>query len=123
MVAHDLHFIFLPTEEAFLNQHLVDGRNLQAAVHDLLKFFPIVGDPATRTAEGKTGANNQRHRTDIIGSLAGLLERMHRFGLSHIETNLEHALFEELAILPFFDRIRLCANHFNLIFIENTGLM
>src|SRR3546814_11442015 len=45
-VADHLHLELLPAEHLFLDQHLVDRRQAQAALYDLLVFLAVVGDAA-----------------------------------------------------------------------------
>ena len=46
VVAHDLHFVFLPAKQAFFDQYLSGGGHLEAVLHHLLVFLAIVGDAA-----------------------------------------------------------------------------
>ena len=43
-VSHDLHLVFLPSEQALFDEHLMYGGNLQSMGDDLLELLFIVGD-------------------------------------------------------------------------------
>jgi hypothetical protein len=57
-VADDLHLVFFPAEDGFLNQHLGGGGGFEAALDDLLELFLVVGDTAAGAAQGETWADD-----------------------------------------------------------------
>ncbi len=60
LVADDLHLVFLPAEHALLDQHLVGGGGVEAALDDLEEFLAVIGDAPARAAEREGGADNGR---------------------------------------------------------------
>ena len=60
LITNDLHLVFLPTEDALLDQDLVCRRSVDAALHDVEEFFPVVGDAAAGAAHGEGGADDGR---------------------------------------------------------------
>ena len=56
LVADDLHLEFLPAEHAFLDQHLVGGRGVDAALDDLDELGLVVGDAAAGAAQREARA-------------------------------------------------------------------
>ena len=85
IVAHHFHLVFLPAEQTFLDQHLMRGRNLQPVGHHRFKFFLVVGDAATRAAEGETWPNNKREFLDGLGRNPDTAARgEHRRGCRHV---------------------------------------
>jgi hypothetical protein len=123
VVAHDLHLVFLPTEETLLDEHLMGRRGLEAAVDDLLEFLAVVGDAAAGAAEREARADDERESADLLGREAGLLQRMDDAGLGHIETDAKHGLLEEIAILAHLDRRRFGADHLAAVFFQDAGLV
>ncbi len=59
-VAHDLHFHFLPADDALLDHDLGNRGGRKAALGDSLKVFKIVGNAAACAAERKGRAHNER---------------------------------------------------------------
>ena len=51
LVADDLHLEFLPAENALFDEDLGRRRCVEPALDDLEKFFAVVGDAATGSAE------------------------------------------------------------------------
>jgi len=123
VVAHDLHLVFLPAEEALFDEHLVNGRKVQAVGHNGLKFFLVIRDAAALAAQSKGGADDKRIGTDQLGRGTGLIHRVHGAGLRTVEADLDHGLLEQLAILALGNRLRLGADHFHAVFREDTGLV
>ncbi len=72
LVAHDFHLVFLPAEQRFLDEDFGHGRELEAALGDLLEFFAVVGDAAAGAAEGEGGADDEREAADLLGDRRGL---------------------------------------------------
>ena len=60
LVADHFHLIFLPANDAFLNQHFRGGGSVEAAGNDLLKFLAVIGDTAAGAAEGKGRTDDTR---------------------------------------------------------------
>ncbi len=58
LVADDLHLVLLPAEHALLDQHLVGGRGVDAALDDVDELLLVVGDAAAGAAHGEGGADD-----------------------------------------------------------------
>jgi hypothetical protein len=58
-VADDLHLIFFPAEQRFLDQHFGGRRAIEAAADDLLELLAVVRDAAARAAHGEAGADDR----------------------------------------------------------------
>ncbi len=59
-VAHDLHFHFLPADDALFYHDFGNGRGCQAALGNCFQVFKIVGYAAACAAQGKGRAHNER---------------------------------------------------------------
>ena len=72
LVAHNLHLVFFPTDQALVDQDLANGRGVDARPHNLLELIAIVSDAAAGAAhrEGwpdhhrKTNRLDRAHRLD-----------------------------------------------------------
>ena len=58
LVADDLHFVLLPAEHRFLDQHFASGRGIEPALDDLEKLLAVIGDAAAGAAKGEGGTND-----------------------------------------------------------------
>ena len=123
VVTHDLHLVFLPAEQTFLDEDLVHGREIETVGADTFEFFLVVSDPAAAAAEGKGRADDERVGPEKIGGLAGLGHVFHGARFRDIETDLDHALFEQLAVLALVDGVGLGSDHFDAIFGEDAGFV
>ena len=122
LVAHHLHFEFLPADERLLDQYLVVERCLQAARDDLAEFALVVRDAAAGAAEGEAGADDERPRADIRRDPLRLLRRMGAPRLRHVESELRHGGLEEVAVLGARDGLGVRADHLYSAFCEDAGL-
>ena len=59
-VAHHLHLVFFPTDDRLFDQHLRDGRLIQAALHQGVEVLSVVGDRRTRAPHGEAGSYDGR---------------------------------------------------------------
>ena len=123
VVAHDLHLVFLPAEETFFDEHFMDGREVETVGADVFEFLLVVSDATARATERKRGANNQREGSEKFSGLPRFGHRFHRTRFGDIETDLEHALFENLAVLTLGNRLGFRADHLHAVFLQDTGLV
>jgi hypothetical protein len=56
VVAHHLHLVLLPAEQAFLDEDFVDGREIEAVGDDALELLLVVGDAAAGAAQREARA-------------------------------------------------------------------
>ncbi len=80
VVADDLHFVLLPTEDGLLDKDLTGRRQGDAVGDDALEFHAVVGDAATGAAQGERWTDDQRQPdlpqhaarlVDVVGDPAG----------------------------------------------------
>ena len=122
MVTHHFHLVFLPTQEALLDEDLVDGRGVEAGLGHALELFAIVGDAAAGAAErvGRTD-DDREFAADQGDGLTRGVERLHDAGTGDVEADVEHQLLEDLAVFAAFDRGFLRADQFDAVFGEDAG--
>lgn len=75
-VADHFHLIFLPAEQAFIDQNLANRRGVDARANDCLVFFPVIGNAATGAAECECRTNDG-WQTDFV-------KRTHGFQISGV---------------------------------------
>ena len=79
-----------------------DGRKLDAALGDFLKFLAIVGDAAAGAAERERGPDDERETADLFRDGAGFVHVVRRAGDGHVEADVEHQFLENLAVFAAF---------------------
>ena len=72
LVAHHLHLELFPADHRFFQQHLVDGREVQAVLHQLVELLAVVGDARAGAAEGEAGPHHAG-QPDLLHRLPGLV--------------------------------------------------
>ena len=122
VVAHHFHLIFLPAQEAFLDEDLMDGRSVEAGLGHALEFFLVVGDAAAGAAErvGRTDDDRELAANEGDGLARGL-EGLHDAGARDVEADVEHQLLEDLAIFAALDRVFLRADELDAVLLEDAG--
>ncbi len=138
-VADHFHFIFLPAEQALVDQDLTDWRCVDARADDGFEFFPVIGNAAAGATQGEGGANDGRQ--------ADLVDGAHGFKIAGIAVVTDdpavlvvncrgggdgrarvfqaddvHRSPELFAVFSLFDDIGAGADHFHAVFFQNTHL-
>ena len=121
LVAHDLHFKFLPAQKRFFDQNFRNGRQLQPAPRHDFKFLAIIGNAAARAAQGVGRADDQRETPDALGHGARFLQIMGRAADGHIQPDGEHEVLENLAVLAALDGGGVGADHFHAVFFQRAA--
>jgi hypothetical protein len=123
LVAHHLHFEFLPAEERFLDEYLADWRHIESARDDDVEFLTIVSDAAAGAAKSECGTDDQWHGADLRCDLARFLHGVRDAGFRHIEADLDHRLLEGQAVFALVDGLGLRADHPDVVLCEHAGLV
>ena len=123
VIAHDLHFILLPTEKGFFDQNFRSRGGVEPGGGKLFKFLPVVGNTAPGTAQGESGSDDERKGADFFGSGPGLVQGVGSGGAGTFQPDLGHAVFEELAILSLADGLHLGADQFDLVPLERPRVV
>ena len=122
MVAHHFHLVFLPAQEAFLDEDFVDGRGVEASLSHALEFFLIVGDAAAGAAEGvgRTDDDGELSADEGDGVARGF-EGLHDAGARDIEADFEHQLLKDLTVFAALNRVFLRADEFDAVLLQHAG--
>ena len=80
VVAHHFHLVFLPAEQAFLDEDLMHRRSVEAGLGHAVILFAVIGDATARATQGVG-------RTDDDGEFAA----NERDGLAGFLEVLDHA--------------------------------
>ncbi len=120
-VAHHLELVFLPAEDAFFDEALVDGREVEAAGENLHQLFAVVGDAAAGAAEGEAGADEDRE-AELAGEVEAVAQVVDQSGLGDFEADADHGVFEEQAVFGLLDGFELGADELDVVAVEDAGV-
>ena len=123
LIAHDFHFEFFPTKERFFDKDFVVERSVQAAVHDGLEFFRVVGDTAAGATEGKARTDDERPASDGVGDSGRFAHGVCGTGAGEVKPNLEHGFLEQVAVFGALDGFGLCTDKFHLVAVQNAAFV
>ena len=120
-VADHLHLVLFPAEHAFLDQHLVGRRRVDAALDDLDELRLGVGDAAAGAAHGE-GRADDRGQADLVERAQRVRQRLDLLRARRLEADLVHRVAEALAILGLVDRVGGGADHLDVELVEGALL-
>src|SRR5262249_7464075 len=123
-VAHHLQLEFLPANDRFLDQDLVDGAELEAALDQVAELGAALGDAAADAAERERRADDERELDALLAEVAHerprLLDRLDDAAVRHVEADLSHRVLEELTILGDLDGLNLRADQLDAVLVEDA---
>ena len=139
-VTDHFHLIFLPADEAFVDEDLRGGRGCETRAADLFVLFNVVGNAAAGAAKCKSWADDGGQADDVDGvhrrleagdpviafgfsGLGGQFRRGDDGGARVLEADAVHRLAEEFAILGHLDGFGLGADQFDAVFFQDAGMM
>ena len=107
-IADNLHLVLFPPKQRLFDQNLVDRTCLQPLLRQFPELVDVVRDTASAAGKCKRSANDQREAY-LFGSLHRFVHIVGVFAFGQIHPDFDHRLFEDLSILPFLDRLGVCA--------------
>ena len=84
-----------------------------------LELLDVVGDAAARAAEREGGADDQR-QADVVEHLAGVVHVVDDAAARDLQADLDHQVFEDLAVLAAMDRVAVGADHLHAVLREDA---
>ena len=121
-VAHDLKLYLLPAEDVALDEDLVYGRGVQAALCDYLHLLFRVRHAAAAAAEGEGGTDDNGVAHGARG-IHGLGERIGRAGGDGRLIDGLHCVLEELPVLALEYGVYVCAYKTHIVALQETALI
>ncbi len=118
-VPHDLHLIFFPSEQRFLDQHLGGGRRVEAAAHDAHELVAIIGDAAAGAAHGEAGPDD-RGKAGELQRVERLLHRMRDARAGGFKADLVHRVAELDPVLRLVDGFCVRADHLDAELLQRA---
>ena len=134
-VADNLHFVFFPTQQGFVDQDLVHGRCVHPCAAIIFVIFAVIGDTATCPTQGK-GRTDNRRQADFIQRINRQPHAFVQVSLAVFflgggddgcfgvfQTDAIHRFAEQFAIFGHFNGVAFCANHFNAVFVQHAHFL
>ena len=122
LVADNFHFVFFPAENAFLDQHLICRRRIDAALDNLDEFRLVVRDAAASSAH-REGRPDNRRQADISERLERLRQGFDLVRTRRIKPDLCHGIAEQFTVFRLVDRFGCGPDHLDIVFFEYTHFL
>ncbi len=119
-VAHHLELVFLPADDGFLDQDLVDRAHREALAGGELELRRVLGDPSARAAERERRPDDERIGADLGRDAHRLVERVGRRARGHVEADALHGVLEELAVLGLLNHLAARADHLDAVLLQHA---
>ena len=140
LVADDFHLVFLPAEQALVDEDLRCRRGGEARPADVFVFLHVVGNAAACAAEreGRADDGGQADHVDGVhrrleagdpviafrlARLGGQLRRGDDRCSRVLEADPVHRFAEQLAVFSHFDGFGLGADQLDAVFLEDARMM
>ncbi len=120
VIAHHLHLVLFPPQQALFHQNLTDRGCIQALAKHLVEFLTVVGNASTGSPQSVSRTQNNGEIPQIRQLVPSLLKRMHGEGKSYVQADLHHGLLEQFPVFALLDRIRLGSDHLDIMIIQDT---
>ena len=117
-----LQLQFFPAQHRFLYQHLSYQAGLQTAGAYRFQLFFIVYQPAAGTAHG-VGRTKHYRVAQTISNFQCFFHAVCHFAAGHFDAQLSHRVFKSDTVFTPFDGIYLHTDHFDIVFVQNTGFI
>ena len=118
-ITHHFQFQFFPAENGFFHQDLAYQTGLKPPGTDYLQFFFIIYQPAAGAPHRISRAEHHRI-SQPFRDRKGFLHRIGHFAARHFNAQAVHRFLKLYTVFPTFDSIRLHANNFHLILIQDS---
>ena len=123
VVTHDLHFIFLPAEQALVDEDFANRREVDPPGADGFEFLTVISNAAAGAAEGESRADDEREGADVIGHATRFLHGVGDAALWHIEAYFDHGLLEFHAVFALLDGVGFGPDHTHVMFFQHAGMV
>ncbi len=118
-IPNDLEFVLLPPDDAPVDEHLGDGRGVEAASDGRPELIGVVGDAATRTPEGEAGADDGRI-SRVLDDGQRLVHGSCEATMRKLQSDARHGSSEFLAVLRHPDGPGVRPDQLDPVLLEHT---
>src|SRR5207253_744032 len=103
LIADNLHFVFFPTDQRFVDQQLFGRRQVQTTGADFFELFAVVSDTAAGAAHGE-GRTDNAWEAELIENRVGLFHAVGDAGTRTGQADGFHRLVETRTV---FSHVRI----------------
>ncbi|OQA55575.1 MAG: hypothetical protein BWY42_01421 [Candidatus Omnitrophica bacterium ADurb.Bin277] len=121
-ITHHFKLQFLPTDHRLFNEYLPRDAEGQSPQGNHPKVFDVIRDPAAGTSHRVSRTDHDRI-SDLLSDRLAFLNGTRGRRLRYRDPELRHGFFENLAVLPPFNRVRLDPDNLDPVFLEDAGFM
>ena len=121
-ITHHFEFELLPTQDAFFDEQLLGGREIQAALADGLELFNVVGD-ASAAAPHRERRSDDGRKPSPLQQLPGLIHGVCKAPAAGLQAQFVHQRLEDFPVLSAHDGRGLRPDEFHAVLLQNTTLM
>src|SRR5207249_6914719 len=110
-----------PADDRFLDEHLVDGAQLETALGEIAEFLDVVSDAAADAAERERRPDDDRE-AERPREIDRFRQRSCQAAVGNVEADFPHRLLEQLAVLGNLDGLDRRTNQLDLELIERAAV-
>ncbi|MCY1280808.1 hypothetical protein D9M70_296020 [compost metagenome] len=122
LVADNLHLVFLPADQRFVDQQFLGRRQVEAAGADFLELLAVVGDAAAGAAHGE-GRTDDAGEADLLEDAIGFFHAVGDAGARALQADGAHGLVEARAVLCLVDGVGVGADHFHAELLQHAVVL
>ncbi|MDT4797755.1 hypothetical protein FQZ97_303650 [compost metagenome] len=122
LVADNLHLVFLPADQRFVDQQFLGRRQVEAAGADFLELLAVVGDAAAGAAHGE-GRTDDAGEADLLQDAVGLFHAVGDAGARAFQADGVHGLVEARAVFGLVDGVGVGADHFHAELLQHAVVL
>src|SRR5207253_6837268 len=119
LIADNLHFVFFPTDQRFVDQQLFGRRQVQTTGADFFELFAVVSDTAAGAAHGE-GRTDNAWEAELIENRVGLFHAVGDAGTRTGQADGFHRLVETRTVFSLVDGVSVGADHLYAEFLQNA---
>ena len=119
LVADNLHLVFLPADQRFVDQQFLGRRQVQATGADFFEFFTVVGDTTTGAAHGERRTDDAREAQALEDGV-GFFHAVGDTGARALQADVFHGLVEARAVFGLVDGVGIGTDHFHAELFQNA---
>jgi len=120
-VAHHLELELFPADHRFLEEHFVNGAEIDAAAGKLAEFLDVVGDAAADATQGKRRTDDDR-KAERVDCRECFLHVPHVAAFRHVGADFLHRVAELQAVFGERDRLDRGANQLDAVLLQRAQL-
>ncbi|MNM88428.1 hypothetical protein D3C81_1006450 [compost metagenome] len=119
LIADNLHFVFFPADQRFVDQQLFGRRQVQTTGADFFELFTVVSDTATGAAHGE-GRTDDAREAELLEDRIGLFHAVGDTGARALQADVLHRLVEARTVFGLVDGVGVGTDHLYAELLQNA---